>query len=143
MIRKVLEMANRNEIRNAHEIVDKIDSIYEREALRKLLPPRPEFTFGETIEALKGMASEDDVHLWKIIGRLERFEKDYRQLLDAGEKDGDSPVDEFPEGSVAVRDGEDDVWVRGDSFWSAKGSDLNICDSKILGGGFHILRFGF
>lgn len=77
-------MVSRDEIRKAHDIVDGIDSVFDQGLVRKLLPPRPEKTFRETINDLKGMASEDDIHLWKIIGRLEGFEKRYSHFLGQG-----------------------------------------------------------
>ena len=141
MIRKVLEMANRNEIRNAHEIVDKIESIYEREALRKLLPPRPEVTFGETIEELRGLASADDVHLWKIISRLDRFEKSYSATPVVESKS--LPFENVPEGSLAVADGSYEVWRKGQYFWETKGTNLALVDEKMESAGFKILRWGW
>ena len=141
MIRKVLEMTNVNEIRKAHEIVDKIESIYEREALRKLLPPRHEVTFGETIEELRGLASADDVHLWKIISRLDRFEKIYSQAL--LKESGDLPFEDAPEGSLAVKDGEGEVWRKEACFWQSKGTDLALDDGKMASAGFKILRWGW
>ena len=143
MIRKVLEMTNVNEIRKAHEIVDKIESIYEREALRKMLPPRPEVTFGETIQALRGMASEDDIHLWKIIGLLERLDDiPVRYPVSAEE------YQDVPEGSLAVKDGDTLVWVKNQAGkWYTPGyipelplllSDEDMTESK-----FRILRWGY
>ena len=141
MIRKVLEMANRNEIRNVHEIVDKIESIYEREALRKLLPPRPEFTFGDAIQALKGLASEDDVHLWSIIGHLERLEKSHSATPVVESKA--LPFENVPEGSLAVADGSYEVWRKGQYFWETKGINLALVDEKMESAGFKILRWGW
>ena len=141
MIRKVLEMTNRNEIRNAHEIVDKIESIYEREALRKLLPPRPEFTFGDAIQSLKGLASEDDVHLWSIIGHLERLEKSHSATPVVESKA--LPFENVPEGSLAVADGSYEVWRKGQYFWETKGTNLALVDEKMESAGFKILRWGW
>ena len=139
MIRKVLEMANRNEIRTAHEIVDRIDSIYEREMLRKFLPPRPEATFGETIDELRGLASEDDVRLWKIIGRLDRFGKTHAQTHTA-EGEG-LPIKDAPEGSLVARKGEIAVWRKGVHFWHSTGTDLLLEDERMAELGFKLLRW--
>ena len=141
MIRKVLEMTNVNEIRKAHEIVDKIESIYERDALRKLLPPRPEFTFGDAIQSLKGLASEDDVHLWSIIGHLERLEKSYSATPVAESKT--LPFENVPEGSLAVVNGSHEVWCKGAHFWFLKGTGLVLVDEKMESAGFKILRWGW
>ena len=141
MIRKVLEMTNRNEIRKAHEIVDKIDSIYEREALRKFIPPRPEFTFGDAIQALKGLASEGDVHLWSIIGHLDRLEKSYARTRTS--KGEGLLIKDAPEGSLAARKGEVEVWRKGIRFWHSKGTDLLLEGEKMAEAGFKILRWGW
>ena len=134
-------MTNRNEIRKAHEIVDKIDSVYEREALRKLLPPRPEFTFRETIQALKGLASGDDIRLWEIIRRLERFEKSYCATPVVEPKA--LPFENVPEGSLAVANGSHEVWCKGAHFWFLKGTGLVLVDEKMESAGFKILRWGW
>ena len=133
-------MTNRNEIRKAHEIVDKIRPLHEREAVRKLLPPRPEVTFGGTIQALKGLASEDDVHLWAIIGQLERFEKSHAQTH-ASKGEG-LPIEDAPEGSLAARKGEIAVWRKGVHFWHSTGTDLLLEDEKMAKLGFKLLRWG-
>ena len=134
-------MADRNEIRNAHEIVDKIEPIYEREALRKLLPPRPEFTFGDAVQSLKGLASEDDVHLWSIIGHLERLEESHGRPAVSESKT--LPFENVPEGSLAVADGSYEVWCKGEYFWCPKGTDLVLVDEKMESAGFKILRWGW
>ena len=134
-------MENRNEIRKAHEIVDKIESLYERTALRKLLPPRPEFTFGDAIQALKGLASEDDVHLWGIIRQLERFEKSYNETPAVGSKT--LPFENVPVGSLAVADGSYEVWCKGHYFWCSKDTDLVLVDENMESAGFKILRWGW
>ena len=140
MIRMVLEMTNRNEIRKAHEIVDKVDSIYEREVLRKFLPPRPEVTFRETIEELKGLASEDDMNLWVIIRQLERLEESHAQTH-ASKGEG-LPIKDAPEGSLAARKGEIAVWRKGVHFWHSTGADLLLEDEKMAELGFELLRWG-
>ena len=140
MIRKVLEMTNVNEIRKAHEIVDKIYPLHEREAVRKLLPPRPEATFRETIEELKGLASEYDIHLWAIIRQLERFKKTHAQTHTA-EGEG-LPIKDAPEGSLAARKGEIAVWRKGVHFWHSTGTDLLLEDEKMAELGFKLLRWG-
>lgn len=134
-------MTDRNEIRKAHEIVDKIYSLYERETLRKLLPPRPEVTFGETIEKLKALASGDDIHLWEIIRQLEQFEKSYWKAL--LKESGDLPFEDVPEGSLAAKEGEGEVWRKGMYFWKSKGADLALDDKKMAGLDFKILRWGW
>ena len=134
-------MTNVNEIRKAHEIVDKIYPLHEREALRKLLPPRPEFTFGNAIQSLKGLASEDDVHLWSIIGHLERLEKSHSATPVVESKA--LPFENVPEGSLAVADGSYEVWRKGQYFWETKGTDLALVDEKMESAGFKILRWGW
>ena len=134
-------MADRNEIRKAHEIVDKIDSVYEREAVRELLPPRPEFTFRETIQSLKGLASGDDIRLWEIIRRLERFEKSYCATPVVESKA--LPFENVPEGSLAVANGSHEVWCKGAHFWFLKGTGLVLVDEKMESAGFKILRWGW
>ena len=134
-------MTNVNEIRKAHEIVDKIYPLHEREALRKLLPPRPEFTFGDAIQSLKGLASEDDVHLWSIIGHLERLEKSHSATPVVESKA--LPFENVPEGSLAVADGSYEVWRKGQYFWETKGTDLALVDEKMESAGFKILRWGW
>ena len=143
MIRKVLEMEDKHEIRNAHEIVDKIYPLHEREAVRKLLPPRPEVTFGEAIEELKGLASEDDMHLWAIVRHLERFADIPVRYPESAEE-----YQDVPEGSLAVKDGDTLVWVKNKAGkWYTPGyipelplllSDEDMTESK-----FRILRWGY
>ena len=133
-------MTDRKEIRKAHEIVDKIYPLHEREAVRKFLPPRPGSTFGETIQALRGLASEDDVHLWAIIGQLERLEKSHAQThTSKGER---LPIEDAPEGSLAARKGEIAVWRKGSHFWHSTGTDLLLEDKKMAEFGFKLLRWG-
>ena len=134
-------MTDRKEIRKAHEIVDKIYPLHVREAVRKFLPPRPEATFGETIDELKGLASEDDIHLWAIIRQLERFEKSYSATPVAESKT--LPFENVPEGSLAVADGSHEVWCKGHYFWCSKDTDLALVDEKMESAGFKILRWGW
>lgn len=134
-------MTDRNEIRKAHEVVDKIYPLHEREAVRKFLPPRPEVTFGEVIQALRGLASEDDVQLWAIIGHLERFEKTYNETPVVESKT--LPFENVPEGSLAVSDGSYEVWCKGQYFWCSKDTDLALVDENMESAGFKILRWGW
>lgn len=134
-------MADRHEIRKAHEIVDRIPPRHEREAVRKLLPPRPEVTFGEAIQALRGRASEDDIHLWEIIGHLERFEKSYR-LLPLRESESLS-LEDAPEGSVAAEDGSNIILVKGSRMWRPVGMGMEFGVERMESLRFKILRWGW
>ena len=131
-------MADRHEIRKAHEIVDKIYPPHEREAVRKLLPPRPEVTFGETIQALKGLASGDDIHLWAIIRQLERFEKSHPRIIRAKEE-----LDSSPDGTIVARDGSWGVWYKRDEFWHCRGDlESPASSSWLAGSDWRVLRWG-